>query len=279
MLRHSIGSVAAIAGLLAIFALAQAPQPSAPSTPTPPKIKIIFPRGTSLEKVWLEYELSGLTGRRSYGGLTGSKSVRISPFDRDRAHFVATQFFDPYYEIVALRDGQPVNRVKALAWIRGCQIVTFDSVVTTTDIVLPFTCIPQKTVPLVGRIQQVDFIDKPDNLRVAYQSTKFPSFLCEGFCVLEGPPLQIPEVASAKIAADGSFRANVPDFAEDPFFSGDSSAEFQLSLTNSYERVGPVTEDLRSKENGVRIASSYPSEVVFVPFKLGSTIPSSIPAR
>lgn len=214
-----------------------------------------------------------------HSGLTGSKSRTIPPFDRGLGRIVAPQFFDHYYEIVALEDGQPASRVKALAWTKGCQIWTFESVVTATDVAFPFRCFPLKSVSLVGRIQQVDFISKPDSLSVSYQSAKLPSFFCEGFCRFEGPALQIPEVASATIAADGSFKVDIPDFAEDPFFSGDSSAEFELSLTSSHMRVGPVAQDFRSWENGLKTASSYPREMVFVPFKLGSTISSGSTAR
>lgn len=279
MVHRSIGAIFAFAGLLGTFMLAQEPHPTAPSTQIPPKIKISFPPGISLEKVWLEYELFGPTDGRLYGGLTGSKAWTIPPFDRGQGHIVEPQSFDHYYEIVGLQDGQPVNRVKAMAWTKGCQIVTFDFAVGTTDVVFPFTCVPLKTIPLVGHIQRVDFIGKPDSLRLDYQSTKLPFFFCEGFCKIIGPALRIPEVASATIAADGFFKVNIPDFAGDPFFSGDSSAELELSLTSSYMRVGPVAQDVRSKENGLKIASSYPSEMVFVPFQLGSKMPSGTPAR
>jgi len=42
--------------------------------------------------------------------------------------------------------------------------------------------------------------------------------------------------------------------------------------------VGPEAENLRSEENGLKMASSYPSEIAFVPFHLGSKIPSGTPA-
>jgi len=277
MVRRSIGAIA-FAGLLVTFTLAQEPHTSSPSTQIPPTIKISFPRGISFENIWLEYGLYGPTGDgRNYNGLTGSKS--ISQLDWGQGHIVVP---DHSYEIVALRDGRPVNRFKALAWTRGCQVVTFDSVVAATDVVLRFSCVPLKRIPLAGRIQQVDFIGNPSSLRVGYLPSTLDRFFCDSLdppCRIEGPPLQILEVATATIAFDGSFKVNVPDFAEDPFFSGDSNAEFELTLTSSYMRVGPEAENLRSEENGLKMASSYPSEIAFVPFHLGSKIPSGTPAR
>jgi hypothetical protein len=92
--------------------------------------------------------------------------------------------------------------------------------------------------------------------------------------------MQIPDIASAEVAPDGAFKVRLPNFAVDPFVSGDSSAEFVLYLTDRN-----VTLEARAEESqfsimhGLKVAPSYPSDLIFVPRTYNLKPSSASPAR
>ncbi len=284
MARRSIAAIA-LPMLLTLFMAAQTSQTSAQAKSSP-KIRISFPSGISLDNVWLEYGLFGPSGGRVYIGLPGSSAVSgiIPPFDAvgGQGHVVEPKGYpDHYYEVVALEDGNAVDRFKALAWARGCRMVTFDAVVGTEDVVLPFTCTPLKSFALAGHVQRVDFGGQSGSeVSVGYQTFLSCSFLTvckDGPCFMSCGGMQIPAVATAKINADGTFKIELPNFAVDPFASSDNSAEFEFSLNDVVLAPGqpnyrhmplePESKDLRSQIGGLKLAATYPSDLILVPRK------------
>lgn len=254
---------------LAVVA-AQSSQPSTPAVSPAPKIKIFFPSGISLENVWLVYGLSGPKGRRAYRGLSGSPgwNSAMPAFDPHAGQgrtVAATSSADHYYEIVALQDGNSVDHFMAIAWAKGCQMVSFSEVIGTNDLVLPFTCTPLGTVVLTGRLQGIELNGQSTRVTVWYGSIQIPVY-CDRLCVWDGPGQNIPNIASAPTQPDGSFKIVLPDFAHDPVVSGDPSGHFELNLKNPHKSIVPLSEDWQTQELGdLRVSSSYPSDMVFVP--------------
>jgi hypothetical protein len=277
MVGRSIAAIA-LPMLFSSFMSAQASQRSTQASKGPPKIRVAFPSGISLDNVWLGYGLFGPNGGRVYIGLPGSLFNPV----RGQGRVVEPKLYpDHYYEVVALEDGNPVDHFKALAWARGCQMVAFDVAVGKDDTVLAFTCTPLKSITLAGHVQQVDFGGQSPTLTVGFDSVLLllNLNLCTNGCELNGPELQIPDIATAEVARDGSFKVDLPDFALDPLVSGDSSAEFLFYLTDRQIALEPQAGDLRFAMRGLKVETTYPSNLVFVPRQYNSKPSSASPTR
>jgi hypothetical protein len=159
---------------------------------------------------------------------------------------------------------EATDRFKALVWAPGCQMKEFDVPVEKSDVELQFVCDPLKTITFHGRVKSVD---------VSGSVTVSANYMAFGMCVwmdarteasfvhCGGP--QIVGIGTADVAADGTFKMELPDFSDDPIVSGDSSAELEFRLNGAKEV--PLLEPESSQGTTLRVAASYPAEVIFVP--------------
>jgi hypothetical protein len=70
-------------------------------------------------------------------------------------------------------------------------------------------------------------------------------------------------MATAKVAADSTFRMELPDFSGDPIVADDSWAEIEFRL-HGVPNI-PLVEPESSHNPWLKVAASYPAEVTFVP--------------
>ena len=76
----------------------------------------------------------------------------------------------------------------------------------------------------------------------------------------------LEDIGDAEVAADGSFKMELPDFKDDPFVGDDLTAEILFRL-NGVPNVSLLLPQL-SQGQTLRVAASYAAEVIFVPLEL-----------
>jgi hypothetical protein len=205
-----------------------------------PKIKILFPEG-HCEKASMAYAMHLPGGGYYY-------------------HFgMSMPSGDSSFEIPAATD-----RFKALVWAPGCKMKEFDVAVEKADLELKFVCDPLKTIAFSGRVKSVN---------IGGSTTISANYTALGTCArmntskesdihCGGP--QIVGIATAKVAADGSFKIELPDFSADPIVSGDPTAEIEFHLDPSTLATRLLRPESSSSPQ-FAVAPSYPAEVSLVP--------------
>jgi len=211
-----------------------------------PKVRVVFPKEVHSEKASMTYGLHDPTGWHNHGVSMASSA---SPFE------ISVQ-------------NKTVDRFKALVWAPGCKMKEFDYAVGTSDIKLQFVCDPLKTIPFCGRIKSVDNLAST-TISVDYNGGPICAWMndaCKNGCVGSCGPLQIFGIATAKVTPDGSFKMALPDFSRDPIAS-DSFAGLDFWLHGVGRFSPPLLPQLPEGQT-LRVAASYPTEVVFVPMEL-----------
>lgn len=268
MIQRNVSAIVLL--LFASFMVAQTAQRPV-QTAQFPQIRIDFGEGVSLEDVWLEYSLSGPDAQHRDIGLSGPS--------RDFGHIPSGA---PFYEIEASVDGYAVDRFKALVWAPGCKMQQFDIALGTSSVELPFACDKLESVTLVGRVRQVSwsvhsrvFVDYVGALGTFFAGPLKGSVQRIGGGIF----VSIPEIATAEVGADGTFRIALPGFGAGPVASRvNNDAEFGFVLRETVLAPGhanyrqtnlepALKDDLHGPMMGLRIATSYPSDVIFVPRK------------
>ena len=206
-----------------------------------PKIKIVFPEGHS-ERASMTYAMHIPSG--------GSNS-----------HFgMSMPSGDSFFEIRAATD-----RFKALVWAPGCEMKMFDVPIDKADTELEFVCDSLKTVTFFGRVKSVN---------IGESTTISANYTAFGTCARMGTSKesnthscggpQIVGIATARVAADGSFKIELPDFSADPIASGDPTAEMEFRLDPSTLPTRLLRPESSSSPQ-FAVAPSYPLELSFVP--------------
>lgn len=181
-----------------------------------PKVRIFFTDG-DFEKASMTYGLHEFTDGyyRHYG-------VSIAP---------GASFF----EIAAVPpDGHLVDRFKALVWAPGCKMKQFDVTVGISDTDLQFACDALRRVPFIGRVKSGN---QSGSATISAEYTSMATCLwmdaCTNRCSFHCGGPQIVYIATADVAADGTFQMELPDFSADPIASDDPSAglEFRFNYT------------------------------------------------
>jgi hypothetical protein len=142
---------------------------------------------------------------------------------------------------------------------------SFDVPLGTSDIDLYFACDPLKIVTLVGRIQQSDLVGKFETISVAYDSLA-PCFflLARNPSAFDCPVAPMQDIATTKVDAEGTFTVELPNFTTNPVLSGADGFEF--SIRKGY--LEPESKDFQSPTHSMKIASSYPKDLIFIPRKI-----------
>jgi hypothetical protein len=251
MVDRSVATIACPL-LLAAVMVAQTAHSTVQNDQRPPRVRIVFAEGVPYEKVWVGYGLFGPSGGRRYWDVPRPSGA-------------------PFYEIEAVVDGNTVNRFKALVWAPGCKMKEFDVSLGISNVELAFSFEKLKSVTVVGRVRQVDQGGKSGTISVDYDTICPCMFLdtcTDNACIINciGPP--IPDIATAKLEPDGSFQIELPDFSADPIASGYLDAGFEFFTPGRQgTHLEPESKDFQSQSIDLRIAPSYPSNLIFVPRK------------
>ncbi len=214
-------------------------------------IEISLPAGVNSETVYIRYVLAG----GSFGGLVqarpGVSSYLVSTMAGERA----------------------ATGIKALLYAPGCALQTLDLSLSGSDTPqYAFICKPIPAVSISGKVAH------PDRLygRDATLQARYIARWAAGFLGIDDSfaPI-IPVGEASKLSADGSFQISVPDFSARPG-AVDRSEEFQIWARG--EASGNLVallipqglESITTRMGGLKILSTYPSDIVFVPCDISS---------
>jgi len=220
-----------------VYVAAQTAAPSA-------NLSIFLPPNTPGDSVHVRYALYGPFG--AYGSYSEPK--------------LGTRLIT----IPLAFEQKAATAIKGLVWAAGCEIETFDMPLEGLDVQRTFSCRPQRTVRLSGKMRDTESIDlKQVEIRVHYLA----GWACRFFSFLDCSVPQIP-VGFATIAADGSFEIDLPDFGADPTASQPGS-EFQLVLQeiktwNLIAFLHAEQQSLRTSGRELKVLSEYPQPIVVV---------------
>jgi hypothetical protein len=164
--------------------------------------------------------------------------------------------------------GQAAKSAKVVVWAPGCRIEKFELLLTrTADLQRFFLCDPLPNTKLVGFVQPPSLLEKkPSEVSFRYLA----NWECRFFGFMDCSVPQI-ELGVAQPDATGRFEIDLPDFSDDPntieFLDG---GELQIILreigtSNHLVDLEPQSRRLRTTAGGLRIAPSYPDELVFSP--------------
>jgi hypothetical protein len=148
--------------------------------------------------------------------------------------------------------------IRLIAYAPGCQLV----LVTADDLSITrqanFECQKLSTVPLRGRLDTLNFGQQELQIEALYDCRWAMSF----FGLADGAvsPLSL---GKTKVASDGTFTVEVPDFVNDPSWanaSRDAGLMFALSDAKTGRHLAMLTPLSQHSHDGdpVPVASSYP---------------------
>lgn len=210
-------------------------------------VRLRFPDQGDLRGLSIQYYLAG-----SFGGY--GSFVRTSPGVRE-------------YVLETSRDGEPATTFKAMIYCPGYRFVLvneseFESRGSHT---VSINLKPLGLVPLSGQIVSAPI--PPDlNIEAVYLAYWEHSF----FRISDGPVAQFT-VATSKVAPDGSFSFNIPDFAHDPVVASYPEGQMrgEIRLIPRESRTGNIPyflEEIQSAQSDIHmwVAAEYPRELVLV---------------
>jgi len=202
-------------------------------------------RGAELAGLSIQYFLGGPFG--GFGNL-----VRTAPDVRE-------------YIVETSREGQPATMFKAIIYCPGKRIVllTRSAVAGRLAGTVSIKLEALERVPLSGRLVS-EATGQDLNIEALYQADWAHSF----FGIVDGPVASFT-VATTKVAADGTFALEVPDFAHDPVVTsfderaGRGVLRFGISPTGN---ISYRLEELQQagREMRLPIATGYPRDLLLV---------------
>jgi hypothetical protein len=238
--RQCIFAATLILLVVLVPAIAQSPKP-------PPAIRIHAPS-------WIPAEQINI------------RSILYGPFGAESSEPVREP--NAIYAIPTVVKGQPAKSAKVVVWAPGCRIEKFEMPLSrTADLQRFFLCDPLPTTRLVGFVQPASLLaKKPSEVSFRYLA----NWECRFFGFMDCTVPQV-ELGAAQPDATGRFEIDLPDFSDDPntneFLDG---GELQITLRevgtlNHIANLEPQSRRLRTTAGGLRIAPSYPDELVFSP--------------
>jgi hypothetical protein len=156
-------------------------------------------------------------------------------------------------------EGKSAKTFRAIAYAPGCQWVMF----TVDDLAAnnrqgEFQCQKLAALPLHGRIDILDVLQTDLQVEALYDCRWAMPF----FGIADGAVSPI-SLGHAKVASDGTFTVDVPDFTADPSWprlSGDAGLTFVLADAKTGKPLGTLSSlsDLSRNGGVVPVAPSYP---------------------
>jgi hypothetical protein len=211
-----------------------------------PQVSINLPSDFQSENVRINYFMVGPFG--GYGGVL-----------KQQRNLHA-------YQVNASVNGQAAKSVKLIAYVPGCQITTFDLVLSgAANQERELQCRPLPSVSIVGQITSKEaFQGKATEVEIKY----VPVWADKFFGLSSGVGVSLP-ISLAVPDKDGAFKIHIPDLSQDAVVSGSPESErgtFQLLLRES--ATGKILGALQAADSsaaspGLDIRSSYPSVLQF----------------
>lgn len=241
-MRRAIGILFTLAVLP--FLAAQTPS----KVDNSPSVSILLPRDIRSETVQIRYFMTGPFG--GYGSYTEPKPDLSS------------------YPINALAEGQPATAIKILVYASGCDFKTFDlSLSQSLNLNERFVCAPLPKVSFSGQVPSELMEGRNAELVIAYMAYWANDF----FGIMDGAVAEF-HVATFSPDWNGSFQVEIPDFSWGATMSSFRyGADLRLRLRESKTwnpialNLAPELPKLRSEGGGLKIQSSYPGNMRFVP--------------
>ena len=157
-----------------------------------------------------------------------------------------------------------ITSFKAIAYAPNCQFVTFSvEDLSASDRQGQFQCQQLPTVPLQGRADVSRFTGKDLQVEVLYVCNWAGRFFG-----VPGISLSPFSLGKTHVGTDGTFTAEIPDFASDPLWpSLSNNARLVFYMVDA--QTGARLEQLRaigsgSRAGSLKVGASYPGEIVFV---------------
>lgn len=210
-------------------------------------IRLRLPDRADLTGLSIQYFLEG-----PFGGF--GSFVRTDPGVRE-------------YALETWRGGQPATTLKAIIYCPGYRIALLrESALAGRRIgTLPIGLEPLGTIPLSGRLTSV-----PAPQRLTIEAVYFAYWGHRFFGITDGRVASFT-VATSKVAADGAFALNVPDFARDPVVTSfpEGPLRGSLRLIGREAESGNipfVLEEIRQagQEITFPVAPEYPRDLLLV---------------
>lgn len=210
-------------------------------------IRLRFPDRADLAGLSIQYFLEG-----PFGGF--GNFVRTEPAVRE-------------YALETWHDGQPATTLKAIIYCPGYRIrLLTESALPGRRIgTLSIELEPLGWIPLSGRLTAV-----PVPQRLTIEAGYLAGWGHQFFGITDGPVASFT-VARSKVAADGTFALNVPDFARDPVVASfpEGPLRGSLRLIGREAETGNtpyVLEEIQQagQEIDLPVASKYPRDLWLV---------------
>jgi hypothetical protein len=159
--------------------------------------------------------------------------------------------------------GKSANGFRAIVFAPGCQLATIKADLTSGTRQSDFQCQKLGTTPLHGRATVSRFAGKDLQVEALYNVRWAGQFF--GVPRLSISPIAVGKV---KVADDGSFALDLPDFAGDPSWNSLShNATLTLVLIDAAngERLARLSapRDL-ALGSSLKVAPRYPGEISFI---------------
>jgi hypothetical protein len=214
--------------LFACSALTAIAQPGAPQEG--PLISLYLPRGFPSEKAQLQYFLTGAFG--GYGDF-----IRPKP-DRQTLDFTAAV------------NGRSTDRLRIIAYLPGCEVITFDFLLEGTAMWRRLDCRPLATITIHGQVPRA-YLDRKSKVAISYQADWARAF----FGIRDG---MTPAFSLLSVVPDenGEFSAEVPDFYKQNLGHGTYLFGFHGTDRRKESNLNPVE---------IPVGPSYPPEIQFSP--------------
>lgn len=228
-----------ILGLAVFVGMAIASGGRIVTPPALPRVSLVLPAGLPSENVQINYFMLGPFG--GYGGFVRTVPGRAA------------------YEIDASVEGVPAGRIKIVAYLPGCEIVTLDLTLQGPRLEQQLGCKPLGSVALHGQIFPVSITQQePCEIEVLY----LPMWSHRFFGISDGA-VRTFRVATAFPDGNGRFHVNLPDLSKQKLGNG----VFQFVLRQATKKniiafLEPSTPDL-SSHGFLKVSSSYEPSVEF----------------
>jgi hypothetical protein len=212
-----------------------------------PSVSISLPPDILSETVQISYFLVGPFG--GYGGYAVQRTGVHS------------------YEIPTMVDGKAATEIRMIVYASGCEIQQFAlPLAEHSGVSKEFPCQRVKTVKLSGKIVPSALVrDNNAELAVIYLA-----YWAHGFYGISDGFVTEFHLATVSPDADGMFQVDLPYFSADlEASSSQQRASFRLMLRDSKtgnqiaSDLEPEEQELRLQEDGLRIRSQYPDDLIF----------------
>lgn len=211
---------------------------------THPLVSISLPTGVASETVQIVYQMTGPFG--GYGG------------------YVKPQRDLRSYQIEASAEGRPAESIKILVYAAGCDFQTFDvSLSRDSPVRKQFACDVLPEVTLRGQLPAELIRGRAAELMIIYVA----HWACDFFGLADCAVPQF-QIALGPLDESATFNVSLPNFG---IRDHSRSATMRLILRDPKTWNGiapdlvPELPEYRSDALGLKIASSYPDALKFIP--------------